>query len=246
MKTLRELRGLPVLTLEEGERLGQVRDLILDPVGAQVLALILDRRAPGGEPQVVATANVRHVGVAAITVENRGSLVPLSRVPRFQALARSRRPLEGRMVISEEGERLGRVGDLQVDETNFRATSLILRGTFRRGRVIPIEQVRTIGADAIVVRAAAPAAAPAGPPGFLPPLPVEAPPGPIAAPPPEAAPIAEPCGEIPPPPEPAPEEPTVPAPEESGLAAAPPAEEPDQPPEENAWQRWVRRLAHRE
>lgn len=260
MKTLRELKGLSVLTLEEGERLGQVRDLILDPASAHVLALVLDRRAPGGEPQVVATANVRHVGSAAITVEDRSSLVPLSRIPRFQDLARARRPIEGRMVISEDGQRLGQVGDLQVDETNFRAVSLILRSTFKRGRIIPIEQVRTIGADAIVVRAAAPAMVPPGPaeeppapagtgtPGAPPPE--EAPRGPAAAPLPEVAPAlglaAEPGGEPPAPSEPSPEGELFAAPLPTEEGSAPPAAESDQPPEENAWQRWVRRLARRE
>jgi uncharacterized protein YrrD len=248
MKTLRELKGMPILTLEEGVRLGEVRDLIVDPTSAHVLALVLDRRAPGGETQVVATANVRHVGAAAITVENRGSLVLLSQVPRFQELARLRRPIEGRMVISENGERLGQVADLLVDETTFRADSLILRSLMKRGPAIPIARVRTIGTDAIVVRPEPPAepAAPIVSEVPVAPLPVEPLPPAIEAP---AA--EEPVASTGTPDEPAAAPlpsadellPEPPAPAE----AVPPPEEPGQEePAENAWQRWVRRLGRRE
>ena len=91
-----------------------MRELVLDPVARQVVALILDRRV-GGEDQIVATANIRSVGAAAITVEDRSSLIPLSRIPRFQELARLGKMIHGKVVISEAGERLGQVDDLEVD-----------------------------------------------------------------------------------------------------------------------------------
>jgi len=256
MKKTRELKGMPVLTLQEGERLGQVRDLILDPAARQVVALILDRRV-GGEDQVVATANVRNVGAAAITVEDRGSLVSLGRIPRFQELAQGRKPLQGKMVITEGGTRLGHVDDMEVDVQTFRLVSLVLKGFAGRGQSIAADRVRTIGADAIVVReepAAVEASAaplevvePVSPPTptfepkpFTPPEPVPAPPVLPA----EVVPaiIAEPA-----PPSLSEDtllQPLEPAGAEAEPApAAPPAPAPAPAGEgENAWQRWVRRL----
>jgi sporulation protein YlmC with PRC-barrel domain len=243
MKKTREFKGMPVMTLQEGERLGQVRDLILDPAARQVVALVLDRRA-AKEDQVIATANVRNVGAAAITVEDRSSLVPLSRIPRFQELARSRKPIQGKMVISETGARLGQVDDLEVDVQTFRIVSLTLKGTLGHGRVISAELVRTIGSDAIVVRdeAAAGGTPPALAPTYVAPPPAEAPapsPPPTLSPEglvPPVEPVAEPI-----PVEPAPLPPndveSAPPPDPGAAPGETPAE-----PAENSWQRWVRRL----
>jgi uncharacterized protein YrrD len=265
MKKTRELKGMPVLALEEGERLGQVRGLILDPVARQVVALILDRRV-GGEDQIVATANIRTVGPAAITVENRSSLIPLSRIPRFQELARQGKPIQGKMVISEAGERLGQVDDLEVDVETFGLVSLVLKAFLRHGQVIPADRVRTIGTDAIVVCeekpegapvavSPAPVPEPAPPPSpapapqpFVPPSPVEEP-----APVPEPAPVEEHTPVLAPEETTAsPEAPAAPAVEPEVAPSDAETQDPDLEPgptekpageeEENAWQRWVRRL----
>lgn len=250
MKKSRELKGMPILTLQEGENLGRVRDLILDPTAGQIVALVLDRRAPKGEDQVVATANVRNVGSTAITVEDRSSLVPISRIPRFQELAGMRKPIQGKVVISETGTRLGQVDDLEVDVQTFCIVSLVLKaGPFGRGQSIPAEMVRTIGADAIVVRESIPSAAAGGP------QPAPAPPLEQPAPFPPAAPgltlAVEATASA--------NEPALSSRPVPGDAGPPPAGEgevtaiSEEPPPsegasgesaENAWQRWVRRLKH--
>lgn len=245
---LQQLKGMPVLSLQEGEILGRVREAIVDTTAGRVVALTLDRRTPGGELQVVATANIRSVGKEAITVEDRSSVVPISRIPRFKELAQKGKPLRGRAVMTEQGVRLGRVDDAAVDEASFRLTAFVLRAFWGRGRVIPMERVRTIGADAVVVWEV-----PEAPPMPIPSAPEEVPP-----PPPEA---------VFPPPPPAEEAPLPSAPEEAARPAepaiplvstpeippgstepsgGPPAEAlPPTPGPENPWQRWVRRLLHR-
>lgn len=271
MKKTRELRGMPVLALQEGERLGQVRDLILDPAARQVVALILDRRV-GGEDQVVATANIHNIGPAAITVEDRSSLIPLSRIPRFQELARMGKPIQGKMVISEAGVRLGKVDDLEIDVQTFRLTSLVLQGFLGRGQVVSADLIRTIGTDAIVVCEQEPAGGAPVPPAF--PIQEPAPPpGPFPDPEtglsiPTPAPIEGPAPVLEPVPDLAQEPVSVATPTENtspsasvpaGPSAEPtaallsaedpapnlepgPTEGPAAEEGENAWQRWVRRL----
>ncbi len=153
MIKLSSLKGMSILSLQEGEQLGQVRDTIVDPSARQVVALVLDRRASTGEPQVVATANIHNVGEAAITIEDRGRLVPLSRIPRFKELARARKPIYGRQVLSESGTRVGHIADLELELPSFRIAGFQLKGPlFRSGRSLPADQVRTIGMDAVIVR----------------------------------------------------------------------------------------------
>lgn len=253
MKRLQQLKGMPILSLQEGEVLGRVREAILDVAAGRVVALTLDRRTRAGEPQVVATANIRSVGKEAITVEDRSSVVPISRIPRFKELAQRGKPLRSRTVMTEQGVRIGRVADAMMDEANFRLTALVLQAFWGRGQVIPMERVRTIGTDAVVVWEM-----PEARPAPVPPAPevVPPPPPPEAAPPPpppaeEEAPLPPPALE-----EAArPAEPAIPlvsTPEE-GLPMRPaepfesaPAEGTTPTPDsENPWQRWVRRLLHR-
>jgi len=159
MKKMSELRGMPIVSLQEGEQLGQVDGLIIDPATLQVVALLLDRRTASKEEQVVATANVRSVGEAAITVEDRASLVPIARIARIQELARAKKPVVGKTVMSERGTRLGEVADLEIDPQDFRIAGLVLRGSlWRKGTTIPADRVRSIGRDAVIVREEAGAA----------------------------------------------------------------------------------------
>ncbi len=239
MKRLQQLKGMPVLSLREGEVLGRVREAIVDTAAGRVVALTLDRRTPAGEPQVVATANIRSVGQEAITVEDRSSVVPISRIPRFKELAQKGRPLRGRPVMTEQGFRIGRVADATVDEADFRLAGFLLQAFWGRGQVIPMERVRTIGSDAVVVWEVSEA-----PPAPVPPAPEAVPPPPL------------PAEEVPPPPA-VPEEAVRPAEPAIPLVSTPeegppepaecvPAQAPPPTPDtENPWQRWVRRLLHR-
>lgn len=152
MARLRELQGKPVLALEEGVEMGRVRGFLLDPAEGRVVALVLDRRGPNREPLVVATANLYQVGEAAITVQKRESLMPLSSVPRFRELARSQSPILGKLAITEDGTRLGRVRDLVLEVPSLRVEALLVGAFPGRTRRIPAGQVRTIGPDAVVVR----------------------------------------------------------------------------------------------
>jgi|YelNatPaOPRAMG01_1025707.scaffolds.fasta_scaffold122525_2 uncharacterized protein YrrD len=149
--TLRQLKGKPVLSLGEGETLGRVRGFLLDPAEARIVALVLDRRAPNKEPLIVATANLYQVGEAAITVEKRESVIPLSYIPRFQELARAQSPILGKMAITEDGTRLGRIRDLALEAPALRIDALLVGGFPGRLRRVPAGQVRTIGPDAVVI-----------------------------------------------------------------------------------------------
>ncbi len=245
MKRLQQLKGMPLLSLQEGEVLGRVREAIIDTSAGRVVALTLDRRTPAGELQVVATANIRSVGQEAITVEDRSSVVPISRIPRFKELAQKGKPLRGRAVMTEQGVRLGRVADVTVEEANFRLVGFLLQAFWGRGQMIPMERVRTIGTDAVVVwevpevRPApvppAPEAVPPPPPEAAPPLPVEGPPALE-----EAARPAEPAVPL----VSTPEEGLPPGPAEPS-ESVPTEAPPPTPASENPWQRWIRRLLHR-
>lgn len=217
MTRLRELQGKPVLALEEGEEIGRVRGFLLDPAEARVVALVLDRRGPNREPLIVATTNLYQVGEAAITVEKRESLMPLSRVPRFQELARSQRSILGKPAITEDGARLGRVRDLVLEVPALRVEALLVGGFPGKARRIPVGQVRTIGPDAVVVRLGG----------------VEQPPQPAVAAEPTMLPQVPIAGgetSVTPQIEPAAAEP----------GQEPPAEE--APPRESDWKRWIEQI----
>jgi uncharacterized protein YrrD len=146
-----DLKGMPILTLQEGERLGQVRSLIVDPSTIQIVALVLGKRTPGGEVQVVATANIHTVGQTAITVESRSSMVPLSRIPRFQELSEAKTHVRNKMVVTESGTELGRVSEMIVNPETFQIEAILLKKLLGEGQRIGAEQIRTIGPDAIMV-----------------------------------------------------------------------------------------------
>jgi sporulation protein YlmC with PRC-barrel domain len=70
---LSEIRGRQVVSIAEGERPGQVKDLLIEPTEKKVIALVIG--TSGGDSTLPLHA-VRAIGPDAITIPDRTSLTP--------------------------------------------------------------------------------------------------------------------------------------------------------------------------
>lgn len=151
---LRGLRGMPVLTVDTGERLGEVADVLLDPQERQVKVMRVRRGGMWrGDMGEVSYNAVQSIGRDALMLPSRVVLRPAEgdHGNLFQI-----DQLIGLRVVSEYGEALGTVEDAELDPTTGRLTALVmvpsgLGGLLGKRRTIAIEQVRTIGRDVVVL-----------------------------------------------------------------------------------------------
>lgn len=153
MRRMEEVLNMPLVTVQEGTRLGRITGAELDTAGGWVRYLRFrgEGRGPGGMLPWIA---VQNVGTDAVTVTSTSEVIPSLRQEDQDRLASH---IGDRPVVTESGTELGRVVDYTFDvETGKVETYLVEAGGFLgrlSGRTyeFPHAAVRAFGKDAIVV-----------------------------------------------------------------------------------------------
>jgi sporulation protein YlmC with PRC-barrel domain len=149
--------GMPVFTIQEGRRVGDVTALLVRREDTSVAAIrIGGQLAPG---PAVPFGNLRLVGVDAVLVDSIAALEPAIPTEEVRHLDDT---VMGRAVITSSGERIGTISGFWVDTANgritayrvhpeagllSRLTNLLHHDTFE----VPAEQVQGLGAAALIV-----------------------------------------------------------------------------------------------
>lgn len=148
-------KGLPVITVAEGKQVGKVDDLVVDPERKAVSWFRLHSGGMlGGERLWVSAEAVHGVGEDAITINTEADARGPADAPEALALVKAKRGIIGNQVMTENGERVGKVRDYEFDPNTFALTSLsVPPGMNVVGDVltIPGDKILTIGEDMIVV-----------------------------------------------------------------------------------------------
>ena len=156
------LKGLAVVDLAAGTKLGTVDHAFLDPTAMRVVGFSIAggrHGAAGDDGLTVAAAAVRALGPDALTLDDPaaahaawvgaayGSLLPLDELAK-------------RKVVTEGGADVGEVASLEFDDRTFEVTRVeVSPGFFKSNRHLPADQVVRIGPDVVVVADAVVAAA---------------------------------------------------------------------------------------
>jgi uncharacterized protein YrrD len=154
----RDLLGLPVLSITEGKRIGQVSALLVRREDRTVAAIGISGAGSGARH--LPFAEIKSVGPDAVMVESESVL-------QAELPAAESRDLEGalpgRSVVTESGQRLGEVTGFAVDVGSGRIESYHVRadsgllarlvGMVRRDEADLVDSlVIRMGDDALIVR----------------------------------------------------------------------------------------------
>jgi uncharacterized protein YrrD len=110
------IRGLPVVTIDGGEDVAEVRDLIYDPEAGRLVGLTLNKRGflAGRRREVLAADGIHAIGRDAVMIETEESLVAPKAAPAEFRAASAERDVTGNEVLTEQGKGLGTVKDVVV------------------------------------------------------------------------------------------------------------------------------------
>lgn len=110
------IRGLPVVTMDGGEDVAEVRDVIYSPEAGRVVGLTLNKRGflAGRRREVLPAETIHAIGRDAVMVDDESSLVLPEDAPADVGAPPSGRDVTGDEVLTEGGTRLGRVRDVVV------------------------------------------------------------------------------------------------------------------------------------
>lgn len=150
------LLSMQIISLEEGQQIGRVRGIVVDPDHFTIAALVTDKQGWFGDYKVVPFEKVMSIGDHAVTIDKKSSIDKPANLPEIARLMKHKQHLLGSKVFSESGTLLGIVDELVYDTETGIIDSLEISGrlleSLLRGRSsIPVSAVVTFGRDAIIV-----------------------------------------------------------------------------------------------
>lgn len=150
----KRLKGLAVVSIADGRKLGTINEVYLDPETREVVTIGLRHQggllhAASGPPLVVDTDRIHAFGEAALTVADAGAL---REAVGGRSGVISSEDLTKRKVVTEGGTYVGQVVSADFDPATFRLAAIeVSPGFFKSNKHVPDAQITSLGADVVVV-----------------------------------------------------------------------------------------------
>ena len=150
----KQIKGISVISIADGERLGSVDNVYFDPATMQVVGFAI--RAHGGllgsgTGTIVDVTSVRSLGPDVMTIPDKAAAGGATTSAEYGHLVLLDR-LVKRRVVTEGGVFVGQVASLDFDDKTFNLTQIeVSPGFFKTNRSVPVGQVISIGHDVVVV-----------------------------------------------------------------------------------------------
>jgi len=156
MRKGKSLVGMTVLGLEDGVRVETVSDVVIDPDGRRLIALVIDEGGFLSSSKVILVEDVTSFGKDAIVVKDGHSVVAVSDNPALRELVGRKDRLIGKKVYTVEGNAQGTISDIYFDEgtgtiVGYEVSGGLLGDLATGVSYLPTEDITNIGPDAIYV-----------------------------------------------------------------------------------------------
>lgn len=151
-----DLRGKKIVSVTNGEIIGEVVDVLVDPQARRVAALVTSRgNLFRRETQMLANEDISVIGKHVI-LSNRPDVVRNSEdiAGRDHWIAVSDH-LRGNDVVTSDGTRIGRLQDIIVDPhgeiVGYALSNITVEGPIADNKQIPANSIQSFGKDAVIV-----------------------------------------------------------------------------------------------
>jgi len=154
MKKSQEIIGLPVFSVMDGKKIGQVKDLVLNPEEGKLDFILVSNGSWYSGARVLPYKAVMGIGLHAVTTESDSLMTNISETANAHSLLQRNIEIKGNKVLTNRGNLIGIVIEYEVDETNGKVTRLEYRTAQDESvvEVIDADQVLTYGLDVIVIK----------------------------------------------------------------------------------------------
>lgn len=156
MRKSKRFESMPVISLEEGQQIGHVKSLVIDPAGKKVAALIIEQKGWFKEQRFIPYHKVKSAGSDAVTIEKTANVERATGLPDIVKLTREKVSIIGARLVAEDGTLLGHVDEYYVDLATGTIAGLEFSGNllnnFIKGRAfLDTIYVRTLGKEVVIV-----------------------------------------------------------------------------------------------
>lgn len=154
MKKSGEIIGLPIISIADGKEIGKVKDLVINPAGGKIAALVLDDGQWYLEAKLLAFDAVIGMGEYAVMVENSNAVSPVTACPEVEKLLEAGVKVIGTKVLTNTGGICGQVQEIVLDKDGqIAACEVAVDGG--ELKQIPAPQILTYAKDVTIINVAA-------------------------------------------------------------------------------------------
>ncbi len=154
----KKLIGMEVYTINEGDSLGNVKDLLIDPMAKKAVAFLVEKKGLSREARLIPFDKVVNIGDAAVIVADRGSVARAANLPHMVKYLERPAALYGTRIITTQGVSLGRMEEYHIHRKTGAICQLDIiggKGHALSGRAsLDGQYLLTMGRAAIMVEAA--------------------------------------------------------------------------------------------
>lgn len=155
MKKSKEIVNSPVISIQEGQEVGIVKELIVNAEKKGVEFLLVEKSEGAREGEIMAIPFRETIGVGdyAVTIESQGTLMDLSKMNIAGNLLDKKTEIIDEKVITRKGKLLGTVTEYTVDPDNGSIPEIHLISEENTGEEnkIPLEEIISIGQQLVIV-----------------------------------------------------------------------------------------------
>ncbi len=156
MRKAHDLIGLPVLTVDSGKQIGQVKDLLVDP-DWNIRGIMLEVKNWFSSLRYIPWEGIVAAGEDAITIPNESVIREFEHVEECHAFLEGSRKIKGLPVITVGGHKLGVVEDVYLNQNwgkqivGYELSEGFISDLKEGRRWLPMPVAATKGEDAIIV-----------------------------------------------------------------------------------------------
>jgi len=132
MRKGKSILGMKVISQADAADLGNVKDLIFDHESDELLALLISEKELFGliDAQIVPWTEVQNIGPDAIMVISRDSKIRAGDDTNVNRVMTRETALSGTRILTTDGQDLGTLADMYIDETSGRVVGYEVSGGF--------------------------------------------------------------------------------------------------------------------
>lgn len=158
MKLASEIIGLNVIAFDTGKTFTKVEDIIYDDQTNRVIALLVDRGGWFSDAKVIDYTSIQSVGEDAVIVPHENVVSVAKESELINRAVGEKVSVKGKQIMTEDGKDLGKVADLNIDETTGRvvgymATGGIFSDIYNGKPYVPAPETIKVGGDVVFVPA---------------------------------------------------------------------------------------------
>lgn len=152
LKKTRELIGMPVLAVAEGDFVARVDSAIINPAERRIEYLLLNGKQWWMEKKCITFSDIK-VGANAITIKMAADVKPVTQFGQAVKLLQDEAKELNPEVMTRDGRLLGTVGEFYFDESSGKITdySLMPPGSIEPAGIIPAVKIITFSKRYLVV-----------------------------------------------------------------------------------------------